>query len=239
MYSGKFKNPIICAIDMYDIKKAHALVEEIHPYVGGIKLGLEFFTMNGPKGVEEFSKYNLPIFLDLKFHDIPNTVGGAIRNSIKLNIDIISVHACGGSNMIKTASKIAADEAKLLNYTKPLIIGVTVLTNIDETDFKEAGYNANILTQVKNLASLSYKNGLDGIVCSPGEIKLIRDSFNKNFKIIVPGIRPADSLINDQKRTMTPKEAIDLGADFLVIGRPVTQSPDPVMAIKNILKSIN
>lgn len=225
-------NPIICAIDTTDIAKAKKLVQSVRDSVGMIKLGLEFFTANGVAGVREVAG-DIPLFLDLKFHDIPNTVAGAIRATAAINTSIITIHASGGKAMMQAASKAAKSLP-----SSPIIVGVTALTSLDDDDLKAIGFANNIQNQVSKLADLVLENGLDGVVCSPHEIEILRKQCGKDFKLVVPGIRPAGSASGDQKRVMTPKEAIDLGASYLVIGRPITEAENPAQAAKDILASL-
>lgn len=234
----EFKNPIICALDTKNIADALAMCDKVSPHVGSIKLGLEFFTINGPQGISELQNSGVPIFLDLKFHDIPNTVAQAVRSAVRLNVDIITIHTLGGADMMKAAADAATDEAKKLNIQRPIIAGVTILTSMDDNDISEIGLNRETSEQVKILARLAKKSGLDGIVCSPHEIEIVKAECGADFKTIVPGIRPQTSSAGDQKRIMTPSEALKKGADFLVIGRPITKSADPTNAAEEIADSL-
>jgi len=227
-------NPIIVAIDTTDAEQALALAASLKGSVGAIKLGLEFFTANGAAGVRELEKAGLPIFLDLKFHDIPNTVAGAIRGLGKLNIFLTTIHTSGGAAMMQ-----AAKEAALQLPSKPMVVGVTILTCLDNKDMGEIGYRQEAAAQALQLAKLAKSSGLDGIVCSPHEVAAIRKECGKDFVLVVPGIRPAGSDKGDQKRVMTPKEAMDAGASYLVIGRPITEAPDPKAAAGRILGTLN
>ena len=229
-----FKNPIILALDVNSITKAQSIVSDLKNYIGGIKIGMEFFNSFGPEGVRDISKFDIPIFLDLKLHDIPITVYKTIKTLMKLDIAIINVHASGGRDMLEAAVK-ARDES----YNKSTkLIAVTVLTSLDDNDIKEIGYRENSEGLVLRLASLAKDSGLDGVVCSAKEISLIKEKLGKDFILVVPGIRLKDDNKNDQKRLTSPKNAIDSGADLLVIGRPITDSKDPLKAIDNILKNI-
>jgi len=225
-------NPIICAIDTIDVATAKSLVGSVVPHIGAVKLGLEFFTANGASGVAQVAG-DLPLFLDLKFHDIPNTVAGAIRATAGINSFMMTVHTAGGKAMMQAASAAA----KTLPNT-PLIVGVTVLTSLDANDLENIGVNAKLQDQVRRLASLAQESGLDGVVCSAHEIEIIRETCGKDFKLVVPGIRPAGSSIGDQKRVMTPSEALAKGADYLVIGRPITEAQNPSQAAQEIFASI-
>jgi orotidine-5'-phosphate decarboxylase len=225
-------NPIICAIDTIDTAKAKNLVRAVSGSVGMIKLGLEFFTANGMLGVREVAG-DMPLFLDLKFHDIPNTVAGAIRATAPIRTSIITIHASGGKAMMEAAAKAARDLP-----SRPIIVGVTALTSLDDNDLKTIGFANNIQNQVSKLADLTQTSGLDGVVCSPHEIEILRRQCGEDFKLVVPGIRPAGSASDDQKRVMTPKEALEKGASYLVIGRPIAESEDPGQAAKDILASL-
>ena len=226
-------NPIICAIDTVNVSEASALVQKLSGSVGAVKLGLEFFTANGKSGVAIIAGLGMPIFLDLKFHDIPNTVTGAIKATVGIEPFMMTIHTAGGYAMMKAA----ADAAKAL-AKPPLIVGVTVLTSLDENDLNQIGVPGGVSDQVKKLADLAQKSGLDGVVCSPHEIDVLRAQCGKDFKLVVPGIRPEGSASGDQKRTLTPKEAVTKGADYLVIGRPITAEADPKLAAEKILKSL-
>lgn len=230
------KNPIFCAIDTKEVHHAKQLCQQISPYIGGVKLGLEFFVANGVEGVKEVVKgLDLPLFLDLKFHDIPNTVAQAVRSSIKeLDISILTLHITGGKNMIQQALEAAHDESSKLGKTPPLIAGVTILTSMDQQDLKDTGISHTVEEQVSELARFAKKSGLEGVVCSAMELSSIKEQCGKEFKTIVPGIRPEGSSCDDQNRIMTPKQALNLGADYLVIGRPITKSNNPAEAAKSI-----
>ena len=230
-----FKNPIILALDVNSLTKAQSIVSDLKNYIGGIKIGMEFFNSFGPEGVRDISKFDIPIFLDLKLHDIPITVYKTIKTLMKLDIAIINVHASGGRDMLEAAVK-ARDES---DNKSTKLIAVTVLTSLDDSDIKEIGYRENSEGLVLRLASLAKDSGLDGVVCSAKEISLIKEKLGKDFILVVPGIRLKDDNKNDQKRLTSPKNAIDSGADLLVIGRPITDSKDPLKAIDNILKNIN
>ena len=229
-----FKNPIILALDVNSLTKAQSIISDLKNYIGGIKIGMEFFNSFGPEGVRDISKFDIPIFLDLKLHDIPITVYKTIKTLMKLDIAIINVHASGGRDMLEAAVK-ARDES---DNKSTKLIAVTVLTSLDDNDIKEIGYRENSEGLVLRLASLAKDSGLDGVVCSAKEISLIKEKLGKDFILVVPGIRLKDDNKNDQKRLTSPKNAIDSGADLLVIGRPITDSKDPLKAIDNILKNI-
>ena len=225
---------IFVALDTSDLKHALKLAQMLKGRVGGVKIGKEFFTTHGPAGTRMIPDEGLPIFLDLKFHDIPNTVAGAVRASISLKPFILNVHAAGGKAMMESARDAAAEEADSQGIDPPLILGVTVLTSLDQGDFKEIGLSSSTNDQVRRLASHAQESGLDGVVCSASEIELLRTHCGKEFKLLTPGIRPDWADVGDQKRVVSPLFALSQGADFLVIGRPITCSQDPVMAISRI-----
>ncbi|MFO1243113.1 MAG: orotidine-5'-phosphate decarboxylase [Rickettsiales bacterium] len=228
------KNPIICAVDTTDVGGAFKLVEKIGPHVGAIKLGLEYFVANGASGVHALAPLHIPVFLDLKFHDIPNTVAKAIEATAGINTFMMTVHTAGGRAMLRRAIDASMHIAETTGKERPIILGVTVLTSLDQEDLSMIGVRDRLDDQVKRLADLAQSSGLDGVVCSSYEIKLIRETCGDDFTLVVPGIRPEGTTEDDQKRVMTPKEAIELGADYLVIGRPITQAPDPKAAAKMI-----
>jgi orotidine-5'-phosphate decarboxylase len=219
---------IFCAIDTTDVDAATALAGRLVGHVGGIKLGKEFFTAHGPEGVRKVTACGMPLFLDLKFHDIPNTVAGAIRAALPLKPSVLNVHASGGRAMMEAAAEAAA------GADGTLLIGVTILTSLSDKDVAEVGYNGSAAESVVRLAKLAEASGLGGVVCSPREIEAIRAACGPDFKLVVPGIRPTWSATGDQKRIMTPADAIRTGADYIVIGRPITGADDPIDAAKRI-----
>ncbi len=224
---------IFCAIDTNDLDQACALSKQIAPITGGIKLGLEFFNNFGPQGIERVLKAapDSQLFIDLKFHDIPNTVAGAVRGICRnFAPAYLNVHASGGRAMMMAAKDACAAQTKLL--------AVTILTSLDDDAIKAAGYQAGISQRVEQMAALTKDAGLDGVVCSAHEIKRLRDLCGADFALMVPGIRPKGSAQGDQKRIMTPKDALDAGATHLVIGRPITQADDPQKAAEDILKDL-
>ncbi len=223
---------IYCAVDTPDLNTAKEIIAKISPAGIGVKLGMEFFNANGPQGVIEIleSCNHPPIFLDLKYHDIPNTVAGAVRAASKLGVSYLNVHASGGLEMMRAAKESCAPETKLL--------AVTLLTSIDQQEANRIGYEGSVSERVVALAKLTQEAGLDGVVCSAHEIKAIRDTCGPDFVLMVPGIRPAGAEAGDQKRVMTPKDAVATGATHLVIGRPITKADDPATAAKEIMDSI-
>jgi orotidine-5'-phosphate decarboxylase len=224
------ENPVFVAFDTADLAQAIAWADAVRPSVGGIKLGLEFFNANGPDGVRRIVDLGLPVFLDLKFHDIPNTVAGAVHTVAGLGAAIVNVHASGGAAMLTAATEAAAG----YGADRPLVIAVTVLTSLDDADLASVGQTGPAAAQVERLARLSQTCGLDGVVCSPAEITAVRAACGEEFRLIVPGIRPDWASAGDQKRIMTPRQARDLGADVLVIGRPITGADDPAAAAARI-----
>lgn len=230
----KEKNAIFCALDMKDTDLAVSFTKSIIDYIDGVKIGMEGFYSMGIDGYNRIQDLNLPIFLDLKLHDIPNTVNSAIKSLLPLKPFMLNVHVTGGAEMMVSA-KQAVEESK---NEKPLLVGVTILTSMNENSFKEQGLKLNIGNQVTNLANLAMKSGLNGVVCSPHEARKVKDMCGEDFLTVVPGIRPQTSGSQDQKRIMTPKEAVKNGADILIIGRPLTRSKDPISAVKEIRMSI-
>jgi orotidine-5'-phosphate decarboxylase len=234
----KAKNPIICAVDTADRDEALELTQAVRSHVGGIKLGLEYFTAHGASGVRSITDLNVPVFLDLKFHDIPNTVAKAIKATAGINTFMMTVHIAGGRAMLQRAIEASDEVAQLTGSTRPLIIGVTVLTSLDQDDLSMIGVRDNLHDQVKRMGDLAQSSGLDGVVCSPYEIHLLRETCGADFTLVVPGIRPESATLDDQKRVMGPREALTRGADYLVIGRPITGAADPAKAAKDIRESL-
>jgi orotidine-5'-phosphate decarboxylase len=231
-------NPILVALDTTSTPEAIALCERLAGLVGGVKLGLEFFTANGPDDVRAVGETGQPLFLDLKFHDIPNTVAGAMRAVVPLRPAIVNVHASGGLAMMKAARDAAAEAAKAANVPMPMVIAVTVLTSLDDADLAAVGQRNPAEAQAVRLAELAQEAKLDGVVCSPKEILAIRKACGPDFKLIVPGIRPLWSATGDQKRFSSPASALKDGADCLVIGRPITAASDPAEAARRIAEEI-
>ncbi len=227
------KNPIYCAIDTNDVKYAIALIDKIKDSIGGIKLGLEFYTHCGIEGINKIKDIGLPIFIDLKLYDIPNTTKSALQGILNLKPEFTTLHISGGSEMLTECVNI-----RNLSQSKTGLIGVTVLTSLDDEGIEELGLSNSLDDQVLKLAKIADKNMLDGIVCSPHEIKMIKQETSNKLKLIVPGIRSSSDNANDQKRTMSASEAINTGADVLVIGRPITMANDPAEAAYKIFKSL-
>lgn len=218
-------NPIYLALDLPQIEPAKALIEKVRSHIGGIKLGLEFYCAHGSHGVHEIAHMGLPIFLDLKFHDIPNTVAGAMQAIHVYEPAIVTVHASGGRAMMEDAKAAAAAGTK--------VVAVTMLTSLDETDLARTGISGSPHDHVMRLAELAHQAGLDGIVCSGREVKEVRRQWKDGF-FVVPGLRPGGTGLGDQKRTVTPRQARDDGASVLVIGRPISRADDPVAAARAI-----
>ena len=227
----KHHNKLIVALDFDSKHKALQAVDHLRRDVKLFKVGLELFSVCGPDIAVEIKKRGCGVFLDLKFHDIPNTVEKAARAVSGLGAFIFNVHALGGLEMMKRAKGAAGDRSK--------VVAVTILTSADENALKKCGINVNIEDEVMNLAALAKEAGLDGVVASAREAPRIRKSLGKDFLIVVPGIRPATSAASDdQKRVATPLEAITAGADYIVVGRPITAAPDPVQAARDIIKEL-
>jgi orotidine-5'-phosphate decarboxylase len=233
MSKTRFDNPIFVAIDTPDLDRALALARAVGPYAGGLKVGLEFITAQGPEGIRAIAALGKPVFADTKFHDIPNTVAGAAREIAKLGVAVFNIHASGGEAMMRAAK----DAASSINPQMKLI-AVTVLTSIDDGVLDTIGQRGPASDQVVRLAKLAQASGLDGVVCSAHEIAAIRKACGEDFLLVVPGIRPAGSDLADQRRVMTPPEAARAGADILVIGRPVTGAQDPAKAAREIALSL-
>ncbi|MDQ8755084.1 orotidine-5'-phosphate decarboxylase [Sphingosinicella sp. LHD-64] len=217
--------PIYVALDTTDLERARAIATRVRNHVGGLKLGLEFFCANGPDGIREMGTIGLPIFLDLKLHDIPNTVAKAVQALRPLSPAVLTVHAGGGRAMMEDAKAAAPEGTK--------VVGVTVLTSLDDEDLAATGITGDSHAQVERLTALARESGLDGVVCSGNEVKAARKLWPDGF-FVVPGVRPANAGVGDQKRVVTPRQALDRGASILVIGRPITQAEDPDLAARAI-----
>jgi len=233
---GRAANPVFCALDTPDPVHALGLAAKLHGRVGGFKLGLEFFAALGPAGFRAIAETapDMPLFLDLKLHDIPNTVEGAVAALLPLKPAFLTVHAAGGSEMMRAARK-AADKA---GAARPKLLGVTVLTSLDGENLAEVGQDSDVARQTLRLAKLAKDSGLNGAVCSPQEIAPLRTALGPDFILMVPGIRPSWAATNDQKRVMTPKEAMQAGASYLVIGRPITGASDPAAAADRVINEL-
>jgi orotidine-5'-phosphate decarboxylase len=233
--TGPSHIPIFCALDTTDLEAARQLAKAAAAAGCGIKIGKEFFAAHGPAGVRQVRPDGVALFLDLKFHDIPNTVAGAVRAAAAaMRPTFMNVHASGGGAMLQAAAEAAAS----VGGDRPRILGVTVLTSLDRDDLTSIGVTVSIAEQVRRLAKLARDNGADGAVCAASEIADLRATCGSDFTLVVPGIRPAGSAAGDQKRVMTPVEALQLGADWLVIGRPITAAADPTAAARAIVAEI-
>ena len=233
------EDKIILAIDGLEINEAKKLLEKC-PNIKWVKVGLELFTREGPDVIDILKKMNKKIFLDLKFHDIPNTMSAACYQISKLGVDIISVHASAGSKALKASKKASLEGAKIANVKSPLVVGITVLTSFSLKDYQtDLDRNNTIEENVLRLAKLSFNAGLDGCVCSPWEAQMLRSIYKNNFELITPGIRVMIENKDDQNRIMTPNEAIKNGASKLVIGRSISKASDPSKALMEICESIS
>jgi orotidine-5'-phosphate decarboxylase len=232
-------NPILVALDVESAAKAVELADALRGSVGGFKIGKQLFTAAGPAMVRELTSKGDRVFLDLKFHDIPNTVAGAVQSAVATGAWMVNVHASGGSAMMKAAAEAARKTAASLDRPKPLVIAVTVLTSMDDQALKEVGVSRSMLDQVVHLAKLAQSSGLDGVVASPQEVTAIRAACGPDFQIVTPGIRPADQQgKDDQARTLTPAEAVTAGSSYLVIGRPITAAANPREAAEKITATL-
>ncbi len=229
MSSGA-RNPIIVALDFDDSEAALRCARSVQGAVGMFKVGLELFCRTGPEFVRRLAQECGPVFLDLKFHDIPNTVAGAVRSVCLPGVELITVHAAGGEEMLRAAVEAAQGRVRVL--------GVTVLTSLDRADLLAVGVDAEVCDQVLRLVALGVQCGLDGFVCSPTEVSLVRAAAGKSKVLVTPGVRPAGGQLGDQKRTATAGEAMAAGADYLVIGRPITRAADPLAVVREILTEV-
>jgi len=238
MSDSRFQIPdsrsrLIVALDVPDRAAALEAVDRLSGRVGFFKLGLEIFTREGPRLVEEIKGRGEKIFLDLKFHDIPNTVRGAVRSACQLGVQMLTVHASGGPAMLAAAYEEAQASA-----SKPLVLAVTALTSLSQNDVHDLGVNGPVEQWVETLAGLAYGAGIRGLVASTRELPMLRKKFPGDMKLVIPGIRPAGAALQDQSRAATPAEAIRAGADFIVVGRPILQAPDPAKAADAIAAEI-
>lgn len=226
-------SPVIVALDFADAEPALAMAKRFSPELCRVKVGKELFTAAGPRLVEQLVAMGYQVFLDLKFHDIPNTVAGAVGAAASLGVWMVNVHASGGSRMMEAARQ------SLASYSdRPLLIAVTVLTSMAPEDLLSTGVESAPERQVLRLANLSRESGMDGVVCSARECGMLRSELGSDFLLVTPGIRPAQAAADDQRRVLTPARAMALGSNYLVIGRPVTQSADPATTLREILTEI-
>ncbi len=229
------QSPIVVALDFEQKTAALELVSRLDPSLCRLKVGKEMFTHFGPDFVKELQQRHFDVFLDLKFHDIPNTVAKAVQAAADLGVWMVNVHASGGSRMMS-----AAREALItFGEERPLLIAVTVLTSMEQSDLTELGINRSPAEQVLHLAALTQKSGLDGVVCSAQEAQMLKQQFGQQFCLVTPGIRPSFATADDQKRVMTPSQALAAGVDYMVIGRPVTKAADPLAALQAIYQELN
>jgi orotidine-5'-phosphate decarboxylase len=234
MHVSSPDSKIIVALDYADAADALDLVAQLDPGLCRLKVGKELFTAAGPKLVETLVNKDFGVFLDLKFHDIPNTVAKACKAASRLGVWMLNVHASGGLAMMQAARNAIGESSH-----QPLLIAVTVLTSMDESALNQTGVNGNVEAQVVRLAKLTQQAGLDGVVCSAQEAAVLRQALGTQFRLVTPGIRPIDAKTDDQSRITTPAEAIRLGASYLVIGRPITQAADPLQALQKIHEQID
>jgi len=229
---------IIIALDVQTKEDGFALVSRL-PDARTFKVGLELFTAEGPALFRKLKALRKAIFLDLKLHDIPNTVAGAVRSALKHGVQMMTVHTSGGREMMAKAAEAAKAAAEAGKRPKPILLGVTVLTSLKGADLEEVGWSSDVAAQVLRLAGLAKAAGLDGIVCSPQEIEILRREYGCDLLIVTPGIRPVWAAAQDQKRIMTPAEAVAKGADYLVIGRPITGAPSPNEAFLRVVEELD
>ncbi|MBB3060402.1 orotidine-5'-phosphate decarboxylase [Microbulbifer rhizosphaerae] len=230
----RVSSPVIVALDYDNADSALAMADRLDPQLCRVKVGKELFTAAGPQLVRELVARDFQVFLDLKFHDIPNTVAAAVRAAAELGVWMVNVHASGGSRMMRAAMK-ALEE---FGESKPLLIAVTVLTSTAPEELAETGVARPLQDQVLALAGLAQRSGLDGVVCSAREAQLLRAASGGDFALVTPGIRPSGSAADDQRRVVTPEQALEWGADYLVIGRPITAAAEPAVALREILEEI-
>ncbi|WP_457679353.1 orotidine-5'-phosphate decarboxylase [Thermovibrio sp.] len=232
------KSEVIVALDFDSKEKALKVVDELNGLIGHYKVGLELFSRAGIGVVKEISERGKRVFLDLKYHDIPNTVKSAAKVAVEAGAFMYNLHALGGYNLMKEVSEFNREYAEKLGVKRPLLIAVTILTSIKEEELREVGIEKPLNEEVIKLAELAKRAGLDGVVCSPKEVRLIKENLGEDFLTITPGIRPSWAAKDDQKRITTPKEAAKLGTDFMVIGRPITKAKSPKEAAERILKEL-
>ncbi len=231
-------NPIIVALDVPNAAAAVKLAEQVAPAVGAFKIGGELFTAAGPDIVRQICATGAPVFLDLKFHDIPNTVAKSVAAATRLGVQMLTIHTSGGAEMMRAAEHSAQTVAASLGIPVPLVLGVTVLTSSNQATLAEIGCGAEVEKQVSRLALLAAQAGLRGLVCSPLEITALRKILPPHVQLVTPGIRTGAEKADDQKRTLTPREAMAAGANWLVIGRPIYAAEDPRVAAETILSSL-
>lgn len=230
---------LIFALDAASFEEAASWIELLSDHVGMFKVGKELFTSVGPKIIDYIKQRNQRVFLDLKFHDIPNTVARAAESAVRLGVDMFNVHASGGSKMIQETVKAVEAMAAKSGQTKPIVLAVTVLTSLNNDDLREIGFEKDTNDLVLHLAKMAQKAGAGGVVASPQDIASLRAHLGKDFTLVIPGIRSAEEAVkDDQKRTLSAREAIKLGADYIVVGRPIRKAADPLAACRNIVQEI-
>ena len=229
------KEKICLALDVSSRKEAMDLVRPLRDLTGMFKVGMQLFTAEGPSLIREIIGVGGKVFLDLKFHDIPNTVKSAAVEAARLGVSMMTIHTAGGTGMMQAVARDLNDK---FGTAKPLVVGVTVLTSLDDKALGDMGIASGMDTQVVRMAKLAESSGLDGVVCSPREIQMIRAALRPDFKIVTPGIRMSGQSVDDQQRTATPREAVTAGADYIVVGRAVTHAPDPRSALETLLQGL-
>jgi orotidine-5'-phosphate decarboxylase len=232
------RNPIIAALDVPSAGQALELARQLAPVVGAFKIGMELFTAAGPDIVRRVRDTGASVFLDLKFHDIPNTVAKAVASAVRLDVQMLTIHTGGGSEMMRAAEESARQTALQSRCNAPLVLGVTVLTSMDNHALGEVGCEPDVAKHVERLAGLAMQANLRGLVCSPLEIVGLRQVLPEHVQLVTPGIRTGAEKADDQKRTLTPREAMDAGANWLVIGRPIYAAPNPKQAAEKILATL-
>ena len=232
------RNPILVALDVSSAAAALELAKQLAPVVGGFKIGSELFASAGPEVVARVRETGRAVFLDLKFHDIPNTVAKAVAAATRMDVQMVTIHASGGLAMMRAAEEAAQQTARQAGRAAPLVLGVTVLTSLNAVDLRDVGVEGSIGEQVERLADLAVQAGLRGLVCSPLEVAGLRQRLPAEIKLVTPGIRTGAEAADDQRRTLTAREAVSAGADWLVIGRPVYAAANPREAAETILKSL-
>jgi orotidine-5'-phosphate decarboxylase len=233
------QNPIIVALDVPTPERAVELARSVAPFVGAFKVGKELFVSAGPEIVRQLRATGAQVFLDLKFHDIPNTVAKAVAAATRLDVQLLTIHTSGGSEMMAAAERAAQETAAALGRLPPLVLGVTVLTSMDASALAELGVQSDVPSQVQRLALLAQKSGLRGLVCSPLELSMLRQVLPNEMSLVTPGIRTGADKADDQKRTLSARDAMAAGASWLVIGRPIYAAPDPAGAARAIFESLH
>lgn len=231
---------LIVALDVSDFKEAEEWVNRLSPRVATFKVGSILFTKEGPRVVEMIHRKKREVFLDLKFHDIPNTVSEACRTATRFGVLMLNLHVSGGEKMLRESVSAVSEESSKRKLRKPLLLGVTLLTHLDKEALSHLGWDfpGELEAGVVHLAKIAQSSGLEGVVCSPQEIQPVRQACGSRFVIVAPGIRPVGSLLHDQKRVSSPKEAVAAGADYIVVGRPILESPNPLQMVDAILEEI-